>query len=102
MAVKVVIVNGSVRTPSRTGTLLSAVSAAVAAQTETDVQTIHLAGDAPAIFSALKRDALSSDGERIIRMVEAAELLLVGTSVYRARGRRGDPVAEGLLSSPLP
>jgi len=84
MTLKIVIVNGSLRTPSRTGLLLDALHAAIAKHIAGDVQSIHLAHDAPAIFSALSRDALAPEGLRLIETVENADLLLVGTSVYRA------------------
>jgi FMN reductase len=84
MTLKIVIVNGSLRTPSRTGLLLSALSAALTTRVQGDVHSIHLAQDAPAIFSALTRETLSPDGHALIETVEAADLLLVGTSVYRA------------------
>lgn len=84
MTPRIVVVNGSLRTPSRTGILLSALSSAIATRIPGELQSIHLAHDAPAIFSGLSRETLSPGGERLIETVEAADLLLVGTPVYRA------------------
>jgi FMN reductase len=84
MTLRIVIVNGSIRVPSRTSLLLSALSSAITTRIEGRVQDIHLARDAPLFFSALSRDGLVPEAVRLLETIEAADLLLIGTSVYRA------------------
>ncbi len=84
MTVKILSLNGSVRVPSRTGIVLAALRDAIQAQVDAEWDSIHLAQDGQAILTSLSRETLSQEGRRLIDRVEAADLLLVGTPVYRA------------------
>lgn len=84
MAVKVVGLSGSVARPSRTTALIRAILDAVTAQTGLTGTLIELADDAPHIFSALTRKHLTGRAAQVVQAVETADLLLVGTPVYRA------------------
>lgn len=81
---RVVGVNGSLQTVSKTGALLDAVLAAVAERTNAEVQHIDLAPIAPGFAGAVSREQLSLEVEHALAAVEGADLLVVGTPVYRA------------------
>jgi len=49
-----------------------------------DGQTIELVDAAPILFKALRSDQLDAEGRAIIDAVEAADVLVVGSPVYRA------------------
>lgn len=80
----VVSVNGSARTESRTATLVGGIANAIARRVSVKVNTVHLADAAPHLLSVLWRDAVPPDGEAILRSIETADLLVIGTPVYRA------------------
>lgn len=116
MAFSVIGISGSVRRPSRTSALVSALLAAVdrrlgpdghlnrpmlgptgiaalsaggeqdtdAGQTEPRPTFIEMVDAAPLIFSSLTRAQTSAAGEAVVRSVETADALIVGTPVYRA------------------
>jgi FMN reductase len=84
LPLKLVSISGSPRHPSRTNSLVSAAGQAFAEATGADWQHIALPEIAPVIFPALSRDALPPAGEAVIRDIEAADILIVGTPVYRA------------------
>lgn len=81
---RVVVINGSVRTPSRTGELLDAVKDAVGARIGIEAATVALAQEGVPLLSALTRDNLPPAAEALIARIEAADLLIVGSPVYRA------------------
>jgi FMN reductase len=55
-------------------------------ETRFDTKTRHidLADSAPAIFRALRSDQLDEEGREIVSAVETADVLVVGSPVYRA------------------
>ena len=77
-------ISGSVTRPSRTTTLVSAVLDAITARTTVRPRLIELVDDGPVLFSALTADRLGGAAEEIVRAVETADVLVVGTPVYRA------------------
>jgi FMN reductase len=81
---RILVLNGSVRMPSRTGILLDAVRDAMQTHVQAEWDAIHLAQDGHAILTTLTRETLSEAGRSLIHRVESADLLLVGTPVYRA------------------
>jgi FMN reductase len=83
MAHQVVAIGGSVRPASRTASLVGLLANAVAARIPADVRRIEMATAGPALLAGLTRDALGPDGLGIVAAVEAADLLIVGTPVYR-------------------
>jgi FMN reductase len=81
---RVVGISGSLRDPSRTSALVRAILDSIDGRLSASRQLIKLADAAPSLLSALARDAVSPAGEAIISAVEQADLLVVGTPVYRA------------------
>lgn len=58
--------------------------ASIERRASVSVDTIDLAIAAPILFRALRADQLDEAGRRIIDAVEAADVLVVGSPVYRA------------------
>ncbi|MEJ0046145.1 MAG: NAD(P)H-dependent oxidoreductase [Rhodospirillales bacterium] len=81
---KLVSLNGSPRAPSRTETLVQALGAAIVAKTGARWRHLRLTDIAPHVMPALMRDALGPVGEAIIANIEEADIVLIGTPVYRA------------------
>ena len=81
---KILGLSGNVSRPSRTASLVRAITAAVEKQFDVDGQVIELADAAPVLFRALRADQLDKAGRDIIDAVEAADILVVGSPVYRA------------------
>jgi FMN reductase len=84
MAFKILGLSGSLTRPSRTTALVRRILDAVAAHSGSQSELIELAVDAPHVFSALNRGQLRGRAAEVIRAVEQADLLVVGTPVYRA------------------
>jgi len=82
--VKVLGLSGSVARPSRTTALIRCILEAVARETGISGGLIELAEDAPDLFSALTRGQLGGRAAQVVQAVEEADLLVVGTPVYRA------------------
>lgn len=79
-----VTLNGSPTKPSKTGVLLEAVAAAVAAKLPFTTYSISLADVGHEFMCGLTRPDITSRGEELLRITERADLLIVGTPVYRA------------------
>lgn len=77
-------ISGGVSTPSRTTAVVSALLKAVAQRISADTSLIEITEAAPSLFAGLSRGTLGAAGEAIIQRVEKADLLVVGTPVYRA------------------
>lgn len=84
MLLRVVGISGSLRRPSRTSTLVRATLDGIGRYFQTNRRLIELADAAPSLLSALARDQLSPLGQAAVRAVEEADILVVGTPVYRA------------------
>jgi FMN reductase len=80
----IVTVNGSPRSASRTGALLGHIAAALAERVPATIRPIGVAEIGPHLLTALSRDRVSAAGEALLRTIETADLLIVGTPVYRA------------------
>lgn len=76
--------SGNVKRPSRTASLVEAIVTAVGSRFAVEGQTIELVDAAPILFKALRSDQLDAEGRAIIDAVEAADVLVVGSPVYRA------------------
>jgi FMN reductase len=76
--------SGNVKRPSRTASLVEAIVTAVGSRFAVEGQTIELVDAAPILFKALRSDQLDAEGRAIIDAVEAADILVVGSPVYRA------------------
>lgn len=84
MGLSIVGIAGNVTRPSRTSVLVRAVVDALAERTGGTPRQIELVEVAPVLFAALTRDRLAGEAAEIIRAVEAADVLVVGSPVYRA------------------
>ncbi len=90
VAIRLLAISGNTRRPSRTAALVRLVEAAVAARLrrsascETHSGFLELAAVAPEVMSGLQRGQLAAAGEAILRQVEDADVLIVGSPVYRA------------------
>jgi len=75
---------GNLTSPSRTRVLVEAVLEAVQRRVDASTGLIDLSTVGPVLLSAPTRDALARAGEVLLSRIEAADLLVVGTPVYRA------------------
>lgn len=80
----IVGIAGSVGRPSRTTTLVHEIVNRIASRTAAQTSVIELVDHAPALFEALTPYQLQGAGREIVDLVESADLLVVGTPVYRA------------------
>lgn len=80
----VVGISGSVKQPSRTACIVSTILAAMKGRASVRADTIDLAVAAPVLFRAFRADQMDEAGRRIINAVEGADVLVVGSPVYRA------------------
>jgi FMN reductase len=79
----VVGVSGSQSRPSRTTALVSAVLDSIQKLEAADTLLYDLAEIGPGLFAASSFDRLSAQGLEIIQYIEGADLIVVGTPVYR-------------------
>ena len=77
-------VSGSVTRPSRTTALVQAVLDRIQARSGVAVRLIQLVDSAPHLFGALTRAKLAGEAKALVQAVEQADLLVIGTPVYRA------------------
>ncbi|KQS69030.1 FMN reductase [Rhizobium sp. Leaf371] len=76
--------SGNVKRPSRTAALVDAVVSLAAERLAGNGRLIELVDAAPVLFRALRADQLDAEGRAIIDAVEAADVIVVGSPVYRA------------------
>jgi FMN reductase len=76
--------SGNVKRPSRTAALVEAIVSASKDRLRAEGHVIELVDAAPVLFRALRSDQLDAEGRAIIDAVEAADVLVVGSPVYRA------------------
>ncbi|QND55188.1 FMN reductase (plasmid) [Phyllobacterium sp. 628] len=81
---KVLGLSGNVKQPSRTASVVRSVVTAVEQHFSIEGRVIELVDAAPILFRALRADQLDQAGRDIIDAVEAADILVVGSPVYRA------------------
>jgi len=83
--IKVVVVSGSLRAPSRTHGLLQALVEKLQARLPNlDVHWVRIAELADVLSGSLERDSASAALQPHLQAIEQADLLLVGSPVYRA------------------
>jgi FMN reductase len=82
--ITIVGIAGSVTRPSRTTSLVSEILEKLAARVDAEVSMIELADSAPDFFAALTPDKLVGRGRALLTAIETADLLVIGTPVYRA------------------
>lgn len=81
---KIVGISGNVRTPSRTASLVEAILASIESRLSVQTRKIDLVDAAPILFRALRSDQLDDAGRELVQAVETADVLVVGSPVYRA------------------
>lgn len=64
--------------------MVNALVKAIAQRLPSDTGLIEITEAAPSLFAGLSRGTLGPSGEAIVQRVEKADLLVVGTPVYRA------------------
>ena len=79
----IVGIAGNVTRPSRTRVLVEAVLAALGTRLQASPELIDLADTGSEILRALRPDQLSEPGRALIKTIEDADILVVGTPVYR-------------------
>lgn len=83
--IRVVVVSGSLRAPSRTHGLLQALVEKLQARlSNLDVHWVRIAELCSALSGSLERDTASADLQLHLQAIEQADLLVVGSPVYRA------------------
>lgn len=80
----VVIVSGNLGTPSKTLALGEQIAEAVEVRASTDRQVLQLAELAPVIGPARTPHELGDAGRRALHAIEAADILIAVTPVYKA------------------
>ncbi|MFK0166406.1 FMN reductase [Rhizobium sp. NPDC090279] len=77
-------ISGAIRRPSRTTRLVELIMEAIESQLGVRTGRLDLVDAAPILFRALRVDQLDAQGRAIIQHVETADVLVVGSPVYRA------------------
>jgi len=77
-------ISGNVRTPSRTASLVDTILASIESRFGVETRKIDLVDAAPVLFRALRSDQLDEAGKELVHAVETADVLVVGSPVYRA------------------
>lgn len=83
-ALKVVLVSGSLKAPSRTRTLADAIVRSISKRRSAAVVTIDLAETGAQIAPLISRDGIPQSVEELFLAVETADLLVVGSPIYKA------------------
>lgn len=81
---RIVAVSGSLHEPSKTTALLRAIADAVAERADAEIQLIELTEIGPSLAGALQREQLPAHIKEQLVAIEQADLLIVGSPVYRA------------------
>ncbi|MBW9064992.1 FMN reductase [Rhizobium herbae] len=76
--------SGNVKRPSRTASLVESIVSLAVDRLGGRGRIIELVNAAPVLFKALRADQLDEEGRAIIDAVETADVLVVGSPVYRA------------------
>jgi FMN reductase len=80
----IVAVSGSLHAPSKSTALLTAITTAIAALTPAETHLIEVSELAAELGPALRRDQLGARALDAVDRIEAADLLVVASPVYRA------------------
>lgn len=83
-ALRIVAVSGSLQTPSKTTALLGEILAQLSERCGGEPHLIELATIGPELAGAIRRDQVSAPVEQALQLIEAADLLVVASPVYRA------------------
>lgn len=79
----VVTVNGSYSTPGKTGALVELIAEEIANQHDVHLEHVAVATLGPGFTDALGREQVSAEVEAKLRAVEQADLVVVGSPVFR-------------------
>ena len=82
--IKLVVVSGSLRNPSRTHVLLGAVVERLQQRLALDVHWVRIADLASSLAGSLERDSVSPELLPHLTAIENADLIIAGSPVYRA------------------
>jgi FMN reductase len=80
---RIIGIAGSVRRPSKTRSLVEAIAAEVGRAMPVDAAVHDLVDIGAGLGTAFSRAQLSADAARVIRDIETADALIVGTPVYK-------------------
>jgi FMN reductase len=83
-APSIVGVSGSLSNPSRTSALVAAILTSIEQRSGHSTSMLELSASAPVLFSATSPSDVSAEARQVLDLVEAADLLVIGTPVYRA------------------
>ena len=81
---QIVVLSGSLNTPSRTRALLETIAQRIAPRLRADIAVIDIAELAPSLGAAVSFDRLPGPVAEAQRQLAAADLLVVGSPVYKA------------------
>ncbi len=84
MKLSVVGISGSLSEPSRTSGLVSAILGAITQETNLDTVQINLSSSIAGLFAANSPAKLNPEARALVESIEDADLLVVGSPVYRA------------------
>jgi FMN reductase len=84
LPLNLVAVSGNVRAPSRTAALVRAMAESTANHIRVSQTFLSMTDVASSVMSALTRDRLAPDGLACIRQIEDADILILGSPIYRA------------------
>jgi FMN reductase len=84
MSIRIVGVTGSLQAPSKTITLVEAITADLARRLSGEVQLIKVNELGPSFAGALSRSQVAPEVEAALGAIETADVLVVASPVYRA------------------
>lgn len=84
MTRSIVALSGNVTRPSRTAALTASIVASIERHAIGKTTTFQMVDVAPELFAALRPDQLAGRARAIVDAVEAADVLVVASPVYRA------------------
>lgn len=76
-------INGSPRSGSRTAVLLQAICGAISTLTGAKSLNVDLGAEGFEILSGVSRDKISLRGEELVSLAEEADLIVIGSPIYR-------------------
>ncbi|ANL67885.1 FMN reductase (NADPH) 2 (plasmid) [Rhizobium phaseoli] len=80
----ILALSGNVKRPSRTASLVNVIADRLQQRIDGHLRPIELVDAAPVLFRALRADQLDTEGKAIVAAVERADIIIVGSPVYRA------------------
>lgn len=80
---KLVCINGSPRSMSRTGVLIDRIGQAIQRRMPMERTDVGFASVGTAVLSGLDRPSLSPKGDAVCQLVEQADILVIASPVYR-------------------